>query len=192
MKKDKGLYKLNLADTITLLRIVGSLALMPIKPFSALFFILYAITGLTDVLDGMIARKTHTESQLGARLDSIADIVFYGVVAFKVAPSLLGVLTPLIWCIIAVVAITRILSYVTALIKYHQFAALHTYMNKLTGFLLFIIPYITAQPYATPACMVISVVAVLAALEELVIHITTKEYCADRKILFKIMTFYIV
>ena len=36
-------------------------------------FVLFVIAGLTDYLDGYVARKTNTESQLGALLDLIAD-----------------------------------------------------------------------------------------------------------------------
>ena len=38
-----------------------------------LAFILFVVAGLTDYLDGYIARKTDTETQLGALLDLIAD-----------------------------------------------------------------------------------------------------------------------
>ena len=36
-------------------------------------FVLFIVAGLTDYLDGYIARKTETETQLGALLDLIAD-----------------------------------------------------------------------------------------------------------------------
>ena len=36
-------------------------------------FVLFIVAGLTDYLDGYIARKTDTETQLGALLDLIAD-----------------------------------------------------------------------------------------------------------------------
>lgn len=38
-----------------------------------LAFVLFVVAGLTDYLDGYIARKTNTETQLGALLDLIAD-----------------------------------------------------------------------------------------------------------------------
>ena len=176
--------RMNVPNIITFLRIICALSLIAIKPFSALFFLVYTITGVTDVLDGWIARKTHTSSEFGARLDSIADIVFYGVTAVKIMPALWNVLTPLIWLMIAIVALIRIISYTVALIKYRRFASLHTYMNKLTGFLIFTVPYIISQSFAMPACMIISIVAMLAALEELIIHINTNRYLADRKTLF--------
>ena len=38
-----------------------------------LAFVLFVVAGLTDYLDGYIARRTNTETQLGALLDLIAD-----------------------------------------------------------------------------------------------------------------------
>lgn len=177
-------HSLNLADIVTLFRIVGAVLLIAIKPTSGLFLLVYTITGATDVIDGQIARKTNISSEFGARLDSIADMVFYGVTAFKIIPLLWNMLTPLIWCFIAVTALVRTISYVVAMIKYRCFGSLHTYMNKLTGFLLFTVPYIVMYPFSASAFMVISVVAVIAALEELIIHIRTNQYCADTKTLF--------
>ena len=44
-----------------------------------LFLDFYLLCGLSDVLDGAIARRTGTVSRLGERLDTIADIVFVAV-----------------------------------------------------------------------------------------------------------------
>jgi len=41
--------------------------------YNYLAFVLFVVAGLTDYLDGYIARKTDTETQLGAMLDLIAD-----------------------------------------------------------------------------------------------------------------------
>lgn len=174
----------HLPNLITLSRLVSALALMPVCAFSKAFFVIYTYCGISDVIDGALARRMHCNSEKGAKLDSIADIIFYAVTAFKIFPALCGTLTPLIWCIIAAAALLRIISYLTAAIKYRRFASLHTYMNKLTGFLVFTVPYIIFQPFAKPVCLIISVVAVIAALEELIIHISMSEYNADRKALF--------
>ena len=40
---------------------------------------IYTFAGLTDVLDGWLARKTGRASEFGARLDSVADLLFYSV-----------------------------------------------------------------------------------------------------------------
>ena len=41
--------------------------------YNYLAFVLFIVAGLTDYLDGYIARKTDTETQLGSLLDLIAD-----------------------------------------------------------------------------------------------------------------------
>lgn len=174
----------NLPNFITLSRLVSAILLMPICAFSQAFFAIYTYCGISDVLDGALARKLHCNDEFGARLDSIADIVFYAVTAFRILPVLCSKLTPSIWYIVIATVIIRIISYMVAAIKYRRFASLHTYMNKLTGFLVFTLPYILFLPFAESACMIISVVAVLAAMEELIIHAIADEYIADRGTLF--------
>lgn len=175
----------HLPNIITLSRIVSAVALIPIHVFSLMFYILYTYCGVSDVLDGLLARNLHYDSEYGARLDSVAYIVFYAVTAIKILPALCNTLVPLHWCIITVVVMLRLACYTVALIKYHCFASLHTYLNKLTGLLIFTIPYIIFQPLIKLICLIICIVAMLAAAEELVIHICAYRYCANRKTLFR-------
>ena len=78
----------NIPNDITILRIVGTLCLMPTYLPSPMFFAIYALTGLTDVLDGWIARKMGSASQFGAKLDSVADLIFYAVMLIMIFPIL--------------------------------------------------------------------------------------------------------
>ena len=41
-----------------------------------MFYALYTVAGFSDMIDGAVARKTDTVSELGSKLDAIADIVF--------------------------------------------------------------------------------------------------------------------
>ncbi|MDY3928396.1 MAG: CDP-alcohol phosphatidyltransferase family protein [Clostridia bacterium] len=173
----------HLPNIITLTRIASALLLLPVQAFSQAFFLIYTYCGISDILDGALARKLRCNNESGAKLDSVADIVFYAVAAYKIFPVLCSELTPLIWCIIAAAALIRIISYAAAAVKYRCFASLHTYMNKLTGFLVFSVAYIIFLPFAKQYCMIISITAVIAALEELLIHISTNEYNADRRTL---------
>jgi len=66
----------NIANMITLTRIIGTFSLLLFKPLSLIFQFLYVVCGLSDILDGYIARKTRTVSQTGMVLVSIADLVF--------------------------------------------------------------------------------------------------------------------
>ena len=60
------------ADSITLVRIAASALLLVLPWRSAAFFAVYTVAGLSDALDGWVARKTGTASDFGARLDSAA------------------------------------------------------------------------------------------------------------------------
>ena len=66
----------HLPNIITFLRFPLSIAMLVVSPFSSRFWILYLCSGLTDILDGFLARKLHLESTIGAKLDSLADFVF--------------------------------------------------------------------------------------------------------------------
>lgn len=63
--------------------------ILPLK--SIWFLVIYTFAGLTDVLDGWIARKTGSASEFGARLDSVSDLLFYGVILIRFFPVLSGV-----------------------------------------------------------------------------------------------------
>ncbi|MGN1444093.1 MAG: CDP-alcohol phosphatidyltransferase family protein [Acutalibacteraceae bacterium] len=178
-------HKLSIADIITLFRIIGVVFLLALQPFSATFFCVYALTGLSDVLDGLIARKTHTESRFGARLDSIADLLLFVVILFRIFPFFRNTFPKSIWCIAAFILIIRITAYIIAAVKYRSFASLHTYLNKLTGILVFFIPFLLVTRYAVGYYWVVSAVAATAALEELAIHLKKQTYQADTKSIFQ-------
>ena len=69
---------MNIANSLTILRI---LLIIPVILFASnepsfynwIALILFVIAGITDHLDGYIARKTDTTSNLGALLDLVAD-----------------------------------------------------------------------------------------------------------------------
>ncbi|MBQ7335678.1 MAG: CDP-alcohol phosphatidyltransferase family protein [Clostridia bacterium] len=176
----------NIPNIITSLRIVGTGCLLFFKPLSVWFYIAYAFTGLTDVLDGYIARKTKTTSELGAKLDSIADLLFYAVMLLKVFPMLWELLPTGLWITVAAVLAVRLCAYITAFAKYHRFASLHTYMNKLTGAAVFLVPFLLLTPIPLPLCWCVCGIAVLSSMEELLIHIFRTEYHSNAKTLFEI------
>lgn len=177
-------HKWNAADTITSVRIAFSLFLPFFPLHSAGFFAAYTVTGLTDVLDGWLARKTGTASRFGARLDSIADLLFYSVLLFRFLPVLWQTLPMAIWYVLAAIVLVRLAAYAAAAVRYHQFAALHTWLNKLTGAGVFLLPYVLAVSTGIVYSWIVCVLALAAALEELSIHLSEKTYCADRKSLF--------
>ena len=61
-------------------RIILALGLLFINLNSLLFIIVYLLCGLTDIADGYIARKYRFESNLGAKIDSLADFILVMVI----------------------------------------------------------------------------------------------------------------
>ena len=128
--KGKGIPEMDhewtLADSMTALRILASGCLLVLPMGSKWFLAVYTLAGLTDALDGWVARKTGTSSEFGARLDSIADLLFYGILLFRLFPVLWRLLPRKIWYAVGAVLLIRLTAYAIAAVKYHRFASLHT------------------------------------------------------------------
>ena len=127
-----------MANVITGLRILVSMGLLFSQVFSPIFYGLYLIAGLSDMADGIIARKTNSVSEFGSRFDSIADFVFVAVCLIKVLPVMDIPIWLYVWT--AVIALMKIINIISGYVMQKRYAALHTTMNKVTGILLFMLP----------------------------------------------------
>lgn len=181
MHANRRAYKRNAANIITLLRVVGTALLAFLRPLSAPFLWVYGLTGLTDVLDGWIARRTKTASELGARLDSIADLLFCAVTLLRLFPALHQALPVGVWYAAGGILLLRLSAYCVAAVKYRRFASLHTWLNKLTGAALFLLPYMLLLSSAAAYGWALCALACLASLEELLIHLFRESCEADTK-----------
>ena len=136
---EQGLkMKKQAANFITICRMFGSILLLFFPVFSFYFYGLYLFCGISDMVDGTIARKTNAESAFGARLDTVADFVFVTVSLIKFLPVL--DIPKWLWGWMAVIVAIRVRNMVFGLIISRKVIALHTILNKLTGFLLFLLP----------------------------------------------------
>ncbi|MBQ6847952.1 MAG: CDP-alcohol phosphatidyltransferase family protein [Clostridia bacterium] len=158
----------NLPNCITVTRMLGTVALLFTKPLTTWFYIIYALTGLTDVLDGFLARRLKITNEFGAKLDSAADLLFYAVMLIMLMPFLIKKLPMAIWYCVAVVVLLRIGAYITAAIKLRKFAAKHSPINKITGAMVFSIPFILLLPFAVPVCFIICFVSGIGSLTEFI------------------------
>ena len=75
-----------MANIITFVRVVCSIALLFCPALSTPFYILYIIAGFTDMIDGTVARKTGTVTEFGAMFDTLADFLFVIVCLVKLVP----------------------------------------------------------------------------------------------------------
>lgn len=75
-----------MANIITGFRVVISIGMLFCPVFSPVYYMLYLIAGLSDMLDGTIARRTNTVSGFGAGFDTAADFVFAAACLIKLLP----------------------------------------------------------------------------------------------------------
>ena len=151
---------------------VLAFSLLLIKPLSILFFVVYALCGISDILDGYIARKTNTSSKPGEILDSIADLIFIAIVLIIFIPLLTW--EPWMLCWVGVIAFIRFLSLGIGLVKYHTLPFLHTWANKAAGMVLFCFPLLYNTTGLTVTAFIVCCIASLSAFEELIITIRFK------------------
>ena len=126
------------ANYITAGRIGLALALLFIQPLTVPFYAVYILCGLSDMADGFIARKTHTESVFGAKLDSIADFVFVITALVRILPVINIPMWLIMW--IGLIMLIKFANILVGYICQKKLVMLHTTANKITGFMLFILP----------------------------------------------------
>lgn len=172
---------MSIPNILTISRILAALFL----PFSSstLFLPLYIFAGVTDIIDGWIARKMNWTSKLGTFLDSIADLIFFAAVALRI---LLTVPLPafILWGILLIAA-GRCVTYLIGYLRFHQFASLHTYLNKFTGLLLFLTPLGLLFFSIDSIGFLLIIVGSLSAIEEFFIVLTCSKLDKNITTFFK-------
>ena len=156
--------KKHIANIITGSRIIFSLPLLFIPLSSAWFYVFYLFCGLTDMIDGTIARKTETSSKFGARLDTVADFVFMFVCSIKIL-ALIHVPVWL-WVWIIVVALIKIFNIALVFIHKKKLISIHSVLNKTTGFALFLLPLSLIFVETTYSVVTVCVIATIAVMQE--------------------------
>ena len=114
--------------------------------------------------DGTIARKTKSVSELGAKLDTVADSVFVAVGFVKILP--LMQFPAWLWTWIVIIAIIKIGNVVWGLISKKKLISMHTNLNKATGFLLFLLPLTLSFIAPTYSSVAVCFIATLSAIDE--------------------------
>lgn len=156
--------KCKAANILTYTRMAVSVALLFIDTFSAFFYICYVYCGISDMLDGFIARRTHTESDKGAKLDSIADLLFVMACLIKILPVLDIPLYLWIWA--GAISLVKLSTVIRNMAKKRRNVFLHTSANKVAGFLLFLLPLTLSFAPVAYSAVPVCVVASFAAVQE--------------------------
>ena len=155
---------MNLPNLLSASRIALCLPLLMVDAMTVPFWVLYVVAGVTDMLDGFLARRWGVESRFGARLDSVADFVFVLAVGYKLFPWLK--LPAALWMMIGLIALVKAVYAVSSYVATHRIEFLHTKANKLTGFLLFVGVMTIGLSFFVPVAWTIACIALFAAIQE--------------------------
>ncbi|MBR6521168.1 MAG: CDP-alcohol phosphatidyltransferase family protein [Oscillospiraceae bacterium] len=153
-----------IANIITGSRVAFSLLLLLLPISSAWFYTLYLFCGLSDMIDGTIARKTGAVSEFGARLDTVADFVFMFVCSIKILP--LMHLPIWLWVWIIIVALIKIFDIIFFFAYKKKLISIHSVLNKITGLFLFVLPLSLTFVETTYSIATICVLATAAVVQE--------------------------
>ena len=153
-----------IANIITGSRTIFSLPLLFVPLSSVWFYILYLFCGLTDMIDGAIARKTGSISKFGSRFDTASDVVFMLICSIKILPLLH--IPVWLWIWIALIAFIKMLNIALVFIRKKKLVSIHSVLNKITGFALFLLPLSLTFTPTTYSAVMACVLATGAVIQE--------------------------
>src|SRR3989338_9488670 len=178
MPKNKNIIKnfRKLANQITLLRIL----LLPFMYYLAYysnkqaFTLLFIIAGITDPIDGYVARRFKQASKFGVKLDSFADYLIY----LSLVPWLYFLekdfFADKVWWIVILISLFLLLQAVN-LLRHREFIAMHTSLGKVTAVMLYIVVINgLLRGFTTLVFYSIYSLGVLAVLESLIMALKKK------------------
>lgn len=154
-----------MANFITVFRTIVSFAMLWFEVGSKEFVTLYLLAGFTDMIDGTVARRTGTVSELGSRLDTIADACFLAAAAVKIFPIISIPWWLYVWIII--IALLKVAGMACGMIRSGKFTPVHSKANKITGLFMFAFPFTLTfipEKYSVAAMCAL---ATFAAMNEL-------------------------
>ena len=144
---------------------MGSMFLLFLPINSLSFATMYLLCGFSDMIDGTVARMTHSSSAFGARLDSLADTLFVGASFLKFLPVI--ALPSWMWLWITVIAIIKCSSILLGFVVQKTFVTHHTILNKITGAMLFFLPFTLNTVKLEYTASAVCVLATCAAFRDI-------------------------
>jgi len=152
------------ANIITSIRILCSVALLFCPPLSVPFYVLYLLAGISDILDGIAARKLGIVSEFGSKLDTAADFVFVVVCLIKLIPIV--EMTCWMYIAIGIVVLIKAINLISGFVMQKKPVVVHSVMNKVTGGLMFALPLSFKLVDLKYSAAVVCAVAAFAAIQE--------------------------
>jgi CDP-diacylglycerol--glycerol-3-phosphate 3-phosphatidyltransferase len=173
-------------NTLSGLRIILSVALLFLtdQKHIWLFVAVYLLNGLTDVLDGKIARHFQVESSLGSKLDAVGDSMLFGC-ALICMVFLADLKVDLFRClaVMSFGVVYKIANVFVTRVRFKQWNMMHTIMNKTVFVALyFYVPiFLVLGEVNFRMVAAISLFICLACAEETVTLMRLEEYDVNCK-----------
>ncbi|AMK13833.1 CDP-alcohol phosphatidyltransferase family protein [methanogenic archaeon mixed culture ISO4-G1] len=164
-------------------RVVISLILPFVEVFSGIFLALVAIAVLTDFLDGKTARIIGSTERYGPLLDSIADGFLVVSLLICILPNI--ALEDWMVCWIAALAVARVIAIAVGTYRFKQLAFLHSYLNKVTGAVVYVSPFLIVLIGVQITVVVACIIASVSTIEHFNYNINSTEYDPDTPFGFK-------
>lgn len=170
----------HLPNLITSVRLFSALLLLALtvgarEVAAGFFLVLFVSAGISDMLDGYLARRFNWCTEFGARLDSISDLSLYIAGATFLLSYFGRQLSP-VWYLIELGALLQVFHLVFSYFRLGEFPAYHTNFSRVCAYLIFLLVIAFWQNTQHPAFF-IGVVACLwsaCSLEGLVISCLLK------------------
>jgi len=180
---------LNIPNIISLYRLFA----FPVVLFiiiagnQSVFSILLIISLFSDVLDGWIARKFHMETEIGAKIDSLADIGTYllaitGVFVFKWEEF-----SPFRIFFFVFIGLF-LLSHIVSILRFRRTPSLHLYSSKTAGYIqggFFIVLF--SLGFYSWYFFVMILSGYFAFTESIAISLISKKYLTNAKGLYWVL-----
>jgi len=153
--------------------------------FKIAFVILFAFAGLTDMLDGYLARRLKKESDFGAWFDSLADNIISASLLFwiwRLLPELLKENVVLILVVFGLFLSSLVIGY----IKYKKMIDYHLYTNKAANVFLYVF-FLHALLFGVHIIFFYLTLLIIAVglLEEIAMTLTNGKVESNKKSVFK-------
>jgi phosphatidylglycerophosphate synthase len=176
-----------LPNALCVARFIGSFVLLPLAVAGLPYWFVgtYLVLIISDLVDGPIARSLHQRSDLGAHLDSVADLTLNSCLLAGVAILCWDVLQHELLLIGAVIASFG-MSLLFGFWKYGRLISYHTYIAKTTQWLAMIAALSLVLDWSTWPLRVAAITAIVGNLETISITAALAKWQADVPTMFRV------
>ena len=181
----------NVPNAISLLRLLMAPIMIVLAYFHQPMLFLCAVlfSGITDILDGFLARRLNQVTNFGAHLDSWGDFFVYSCMAigaWLLWPDI--VIRELPWFSAIVISFT--LPVLLGLVKFRALTSYHTWSVKLSVFLTFIGYLLLFADIVNWPFRAAALVCVMAGIEEIIITLLMQHERVDVRSIWQALRYH--